>query len=625
MRVAFRTDASVGIGTGHVVRCMTLARGLRERGASVRFICREDAGNLIPRIEREGYSVARLPAAPVPGLTGIGLNPANAHISHGGDSLHTLRHLRTEPVDWLVVDHYGLDHEWERKLRDVAERILVIDDLANRRHECDVLVDSNYFGPATPTRYAALVERGCTQLLGPEYAILQPEYRMLRSLLPPRAGIVTRLLVSFGGSDVENDTLRVLHALSSVNLDHLAVDVVAGQNHPGLSSLQEWVSARKGAALHCGLPSLAGLMARADLAVGGGGSTTWERACLGLPSIVVTQAENQEAFSRALAAEGYQVLLGANRDVSVSDWRVALTDLVGDRDRLALLSQRCGSLTDGLGAERVVATMVKAPSIARPSKSVPQSLLSASTEGGDLARRPEVEPEAAAVTNGLRINVLSDSSSWLNQHFSGLVADLRSRGHAACWSHDPAAIVEGDVCFVVGCSQILEPEVRRKNKFNLVVHESALPEGRGWSPMTWQVLEDRRRVVVTLFEADDRVDAGRIHLQTVIELTGRELVDDWRRHQARATIELCQSWIDGYPDVVRGAREQTGTPSFYRRRRPGDGQLDPLRSIASQFDLLRTVDNHRYPAFFEYRGGSYKLLIECDDPQRVAKLAAERT
>jgi UDP-2,4-diacetamido-2,4,6-trideoxy-beta-L-altropyranose hydrolase len=608
-----------------VVRCLALAMELRDHGAWVRFICREHNGNLILRIENEGFRVARLRAPPASGTAESADYAAWLGVSQEEDARDTAGHLREEPVEWVVVDHYGLDHDWEQQMRAVAKRILVIDDLANRCHECDVLVDQNYFSSATRDRYNALVERSCVQLLGPEFALLQPDYRALRRLLPVRGGLVTRVLVFFGGSDLPNDTVRVLEALSCVELGHLTVDVVVGQNHPDTRSLQDWVRGRRGAALHSGLPSLAGLMARADLAVGGGGSTTWERACLALPSLVVTLADNQKDFSTALAADGYQVLLGANTDVSVNEWRAALIDLVGNPDRLVAMSQRSASLTDGFGAERVATAMLDDKRLGHTHGTAESSARLLRIDDRQGAWPSAGGLSTPAETRAMQINVLSDTASWLNYYLAGLVAELRRLGHSVHWSHEPAAIVDGDVCFIIGCSRLVDGEVRRRNKHNLVVHESALPKGRGWSPMTWQVLEDRRSIVVTLFEADDMVDAGRIHLQTVIELTGCELVDEWRDHQACATIELCRRWINEFPDVIRGVREQTGTPSFYRRRRPIDSKFDPNRPLSCQFDLLRTVDNRRYPAFFEYRGAVYRLLIERDDPQRVAKLSVERS
>lgn len=139
---------------------------------------------------------------------------------------------------------------------------------------------------------------------------------------------------------------------------------------------------------------------------------------------------------------------------------------------------------------------------------------------------------------------------------------------------------------------------------NLVVHESALPHGQGWSPMTWQILEGASGITVTLFEATAELDAGPIYLQEQIALQGHELVDEWRSMQAKATLELCLAWFDGYQRIVVAAKPQVGVASHYRRRKPADSQLDPESSLAEQFNLLRVADNQRYPARFQWHGRS---------------------
>jgi len=161
------------------------------------------------------------------------------------------------------------------------------------------------------------------------------------------------------------------------------------------------------------------------------------------------------------------------------------------------------------------------------------------------------------------------------------------------WIHDPALLAQGDVCLLLSCGRLLSAEQLALHRHTLVVHESALPQGQGWSPMTWQILEGARSIPITLFEATADLDAGRIYLQQQIKLQGHELVEEWRTLQAQATLELCLAWFDRYQEVVSAAQPQHGEASHYRRRRPADSQLDPERSLAEQFDLLRVVDNDR--------------------------------
>ena len=347
LQVAFRVDSSSLIGRGHLTRCLTLANELTRRGAVVRFVCREQPGDLIARAEAMGYPVARLPdAGDLPGL------------SQETDAQATLDQLQDVRPDLLVVDHYELDARWERALRGVASRLFVIDDLASREHDCDVLLDQNYLGAATADRYDGLVPAGCQLLLGPTYALLAPEYAGLRVLRPPRDGSVRRLLVFFGGGDQDGDTLRVLQALDCAELESLAVDVVTG-GHSGNAAIERWVSGRPAATLYRGLDSLAPLIAQADLAIGAGGSTTWERACLGVPAVVATVAHNQQAIASALAQDGYQLLLGESRKLSAADWRAALISIVAQPQRLALIASRAATLTDGNGCLRVAEVVLR--------------------------------------------------------------------------------------------------------------------------------------------------------------------------------------------------------------------------------------------------------------------------
>ena len=186
---------------------------------------------------------------------------------------------------------------------------------------------------------------------------------------------------------------------------------------------------------------------------------------------------------------------------------------------------------------------------------------------------------------------------------------LWERNHSVRWIYNPQDLAPGDVCLLLSCSRMLSPQQLSLHRHNLVVHESALPHGQGWSPMTWQILEGSNQIPVSLFEATDELDSGSIYLQRLIELNGTELVDQWRALQASTSIELCLEWIDRYNHVITNAKTQQGEGSYYRRRRPSDSKLDPQSSIADQFDLLRVVDNERYPAIFEMHGRSYELLI----------------
>lgn len=225
------------------------------------------------------------------------------------------------------------------------------------------------------------------------------------------------------------------------------------------------------------------------------------------------------------------------------------------------------------------------------------------------ARVEAVRKESPALQT-YRLQILSDAGSWMADYVDQLVETWERAGHTVHVAHQVQSAMPADFCFCLSFSKLVPAEVRSLYKHTLVVHESDLPEGRGWAPMTWQILAGASQVPVTLLEAVDAVDAGPIYLQETIALTGTELNPEWRDLQGEATLRLCEQWVAAYPGVLSGARAQIGAGSVYPRRRPEDSRLEPTATLAEQFNLLRVADNERYPAFFEWRGRSYMLRID---------------
>ena len=228
------------------------------------------------------------------------------------------------------------------------------------------------FGEVTYQRYQGLVPQHCRQLFGPHYALLGPEYAQLHPLLPLRNDL-HRVLVFFGGVDLSNLTSRALEALMEPALADLAVDVVLGHQSSHRQAVAELVARRPNTTLHGPLPSLAGLMARADLAIGAGGATTWERACLRLPSLVVAIAANQLPFSEALHQAGHLQLLGDKDTVTTEQIRSALLHLMSELKP----GKPASALTDGWGAPRLAMAMLGplGPISLRPAIAADESML----------------------------------------------------------------------------------------------------------------------------------------------------------------------------------------------------------------------------------------------------------
>ena len=309
VRVAFRADASPRIGIGHVMRCLTLAQLIaRETASEILFICNRD----LPESVRERIMDA--------GFILEFTNPADdfewrsdvrRFIELGGVG------RKRKKFDWVVADHYSIDRRWEAEVRCVARRILVIDDLADRPHECDVLLDQNLIA-GMEQRYLGLVPEGCRLFLGPGYALLREEFFEAKSLARERTEL-RHVLVNFGGSDPTGEAFKVLVALketgwadepAALGLTAILFHVVAGPANPRLNELAERCRGMPNVSFYTEIKDMARFLAGMDLAVGAGGVSMWERAFMGVPSAVIAVADNQIPAAEETAKRGIVWYLG---------------------------------------------------------------------------------------------------------------------------------------------------------------------------------------------------------------------------------------------------------------------------------------------------------------------------
>lgn len=209
----------------------------------------------------------------------------------------------------------------------------------------------------------------------------------------------------------------------------------------------------------------------------------------------------------------------------------------------------------------------------------------------------------------MKINILIDNpKSWLVPYARVWVKKMRQEKHVVNFVFCAKDVSRGDCLFILGCEKIVSRSILNRNRHNLVVHESLLPQGKGWSPLTWQILEGKNKIPITLFEAAKKVDAGKIYLRSEMSFEGHELVDELRERQAQETFGFIKKFICVYPNIA--GKKQHGRESFYRRRTAVDSEINPQKTIAEQFDLLRVVDNDRYPAFFHFLGHKYIIKID---------------
>ncbi|WP_137153227.1 UDP-2,4-diacetamido-2,4,6-trideoxy-beta-L-altropyranose hydrolase [Devosia sp. FKR38] len=360
MKFGFRADAALDIGAGHVMRCITLAQALSDRGAECTFICREHPGHLIEAIRTAGFGVTGLPVLE---RSGTEKSPYASWV--GADTAVDASQSRAifdaQGCNFIIADHYGLDAQWERAVSP-AGRIGIIDDLANRPHYSALLIDQTLDRAAHS--YAGLVPDDCITLCGSSFAILRPQFAKARARsLELRAGRAPgQILVSMGGIDRDNLTGRVLDVLTALPSDlEFRTTVVLGATAPWREAVtRQAATSRRKVEVLVNVADMAELLIQTDLAIGAAGSSAWERCCLGVPTVMAVTADNQTEIARAVAARGAALTAGA-ADAPGFDSRLAgaIVQLLRESDLRSGMSHAAAAVTDGLGADRVADALME--------------------------------------------------------------------------------------------------------------------------------------------------------------------------------------------------------------------------------------------------------------------------
>lgn len=356
MNVYIRTDASDQIGSGHVMRCMTLAKALKQQGGNIRFLCRQHPGNLIELIQQQGFEALQLPrlnsTSELPGYAAwLGCPEEQDAIETAQLLKQDLAQKDLSKAELLIVDHYGLGQAFTQQLKPCFQHRLVIDDLANRKHQCETLLDQNLL-PDLHHRYQGKVNDDCKCLLGPEFALLREEFYQAKPEVKPE-----HLLVFFGGSDPWQLTLKTVTALqelTSKDIGHLQIDIVIGHQHPDRAELAANLANMPNAQLHIQTQQMAQLMSKARLMLGAGGSTHWERCFMGVPGLVVTVAENQQPTTEYLAERGACIWLGHANQITTSQISQALQKTLNDGALLKQLSHKASQIVPREGGTQAV-------------------------------------------------------------------------------------------------------------------------------------------------------------------------------------------------------------------------------------------------------------------------------
>lgn len=359
----FRVDASLDIGTGHVMRCLTLADALAARGGQCLFVSRDLPGNLIHLVKQRGYDVLVLPYIASSDQVSSGSVDLPAHKSWLGVDWEIDAHQFLDALkergksSWLIVDHYALDFRWEKFVSPSFDKVMVIDDLCDRYHECDLLLDQNL--GRTIGDYSPKLKKESELLLGPEYSLLRSEFSELRekSLQKRRKIDLNKIIITMGGVDKDNFTGRILQSISDLEtLRSCEIIVVMGATSPFLVKIIEQAELLPlRIEVKVAVSNMAELMLESDLAIGAAGSTAWERCALGLPSLVMVLADNQKNIANELDKAGASKLVDANRMEDELRKFFSSKYLLGNLEKI---SKKSSSLTDGQGVNRVIEKIV---------------------------------------------------------------------------------------------------------------------------------------------------------------------------------------------------------------------------------------------------------------------------
>ncbi len=552
-----RADADDRMGTGHIMRCIALAQEWVKQGGTVLFICCLSNEALLQRLQSLNFETCLIEKS----------CPDPADI----DTALSMAAQRDARV--MVVDGYQFTCDYHKKIRTHGIKLMLIDDYNHLPfYHADILLNQNIGAQTIP--YHTLP--GTIPLLGSDFTLLRDEFLAADRPDIPKTEPIANILVTMGGSDPDNVTLKTIKALNRLPALTLNIKVALGpgnQNHESVAKEAE-------ASVHDievidNASNMPELMIWADAAISAGGSTALELLYFNVPTLFFVIADNQKRIVEQIETANAGINGGWHESISIEAAAKKINSLLGNKELRKKISHNAGRLIDGKGRQKIILSLMHG------------------TRGFNL-----------------KINIVSDKESWINPFVQQLEHDLTARGHQVNSGHLVSDLKEGDAAFFLGCGQMIPHDLLARNTHNLVVHESNLPSGRGWSPLTWQILEGKNHIPITLFEARPQVDSGQIYLQRQMQFKGDELADALRKKQGQYSVDLCLEFMDTYPEVISKAKQQEGKPSYYSRRTPEDSRLDVNKTIKEQFNLMRVADNTAYPLFFEMNGHKYILSIK---------------
>ncbi len=337
MVAVFRADASTKIGIGHIVRSLCLADGLKKRGIDSVYICKDYQGNLIGKIKQKGFDVVVL----------------NQEADLKEDIDVTAQTIKEHKADFLVTDSYHIIGDYQREIREKVKLLVCIDDLAHTHFYANVLVNLNI--GVSERDYQDKVEPYTHTLLGTRYALLRDEFVQRRSNSKQVHPNTNNILVTLGGGDPYNQTLKIIKVLNSIKSLPVSVKSIIGPGYQHTSELKEFVENNcKHVEIIQNCQDIAEIMCWADLAISGGGGTCLELACLGVPNIIIVLVDNQIGVAKEFDKRGQSINLGWFEEVKECDIKKNVLELLNNLPKRKQMGQKGKELVDGLGVERVI-------------------------------------------------------------------------------------------------------------------------------------------------------------------------------------------------------------------------------------------------------------------------------
>lgn len=368
MLAAFRVDSAISIGSGHVMRCLILAQELKKQQADILFITKNHLGNLAQMITEMGFNCSVIPCSNIDATSNKVPHSKWLGSNWEWDASQTIESIQEffnfKKIDWLIIDHYGIDAQWETALHKYCQHILVIDDLADREHACDIIVDQNLY-INMQQRYTHLVSSHAQILTGPRYSLLRPEFLEHRTNSKENISAITKFFICFGGVDEPNLTDLSIQAVIQLKIPVYNIDVVIGSQNKNYLSIKNKYSSYQSIKLHFNTSNIALLMQNAELSIGAGGISTWERCCMGLPSICFSIASNQD--KQLQDADNYGILLniGSSKNASVELIANSIRNIISQPILYTALHEKCLRTVDTYGSQRVSFAMKQISSTSR--------------------------------------------------------------------------------------------------------------------------------------------------------------------------------------------------------------------------------------------------------------------